>query len=337
MVDSPRVLWNPREKGFCMRVVFLGSPEVVVGVLEELVHKGKNYGVEVVGVVSQPPRPVGRGRELLDPPVAKAAKELGIPVLQPERSSDETFLSQFSQLKPDVAITAAFGQILPAKFLEIPRRGTINIHPSLLPKYRGATPVPSAIAAGETHSGVTILFTVQKLDAGAIILQAGSSIGPSETSGQMTKRLFDEGGHLLFEALHLLKDPSFQGKPQDEAQVTHCKKFSKEDGLVAWEGSCEDIYNRYRAFEPWPGSYSFLQGRRVSLVGVKLGNESVSHLMPGEVIFDKREKALRVGTGEGTILITKLKPAGGKEVQAEAFWNGMKDRSLVRFANGESL
>ncbi len=316
-----------------MRIVFLGSPDTVVGVLRRLVDASKAQGFQVVGVVSQPARPVGRGRELVDPPVAAVAKELGLPTLQPLKCSDPEFLQAFRDWAPDIAVTAAFGQILPAAFLQIPTRGTINIHPSLLPAYRGATPVPSAIAAGEVESGVTVLFTVQKLDAGAIILQSRSKIAPDEVAGTMTQRLFDEGGELLLKAIDQLRDPSFKGVEQDEKKVTHCKKFAKEDGLVNWDHSNEDIYNQFRAFEPWPGSYSFLNSRRVSLTAMKLGTESVSHLEPGQVVYDKKERALSVGTGEGTILITKIKPAGGKEVNAEAFWNGLKDRTNIKFAN----
>ncbi len=316
-----------------MRVVFLGSPDSVVSVLKRLHSQCEVHGDQLVGVVSQPARPVGRGREMVDPPIAQAAKDLNLPILQPETCKDPEFLNQFRAWQPDVAITAAFGQILPAAFLEIPKRGTINIHPSLLPRYRGATPVPSAIAAGETESGVTILFTVQKLDAGNIIVQSPSGVAPDEVAGAMTERLFAEGGELLFKALSLLRDTAFVGTPQDERKVTHCKKFTKDDGLIAWDMSKEDIYNKYRAFNPWPGSFSFLAARRVSIVAMKLGAESLSYLEPGQVVYDKREKALCVGTGEGTILLTKLKPAGGKEVHAEAFWNGLKDRTDVRFSN----
>jgi methionyl-tRNA formyltransferase len=235
-----------------------------------------------------------------------------------------------------VAITAAYGQILTPEFLRIPTRATINIHPSLLPKYRGATPVPAALLAGEKVSGVTILFTVQKLDAGAIILQESSPIGPQECADALTARYFDLGARLLFPALDKLKDPSFSGIPQDEAKVTHCRKIDKQDGNVSWSQSAEDINNRFRAFTPWPGSFTFHEGRRLQLTAMVADPSYLSGQAPGTVTFDRNRGALAVTTGEGTLYLTKVKPAGGKEIPAASFWNGLKDRSAVRFSSSDS-
>ncbi|MBM4250567.1 MAG: methionyl-tRNA formyltransferase [Deltaproteobacteria bacterium] len=314
-----------------MRLIFLGSPEPVIAPLKTLLDTAKSRGDEVVAVVSQPARPVGRGGKMADPPVAAYAKTLGITTLQPEKASDPDFLAAFAALKPDLAITAAYGQILPSAFLSTPRRGTINIHPSLLPKYRGAIPVPASLLAGDEVSGVSVLFTVQRLDAGAIIVQESLPIGPDETSGALTTRYFEASGPLVLRAIDKLRDPSFTGTPQDETAVTHCRKIDKNDGEVDWTQPAVIIYRRFRAFEPWPGSFTHLADRRLGLVEIKAAPSALSSAAPGAVSYDKKDRVLRVATGEGQLLIHRLKPAGGKVITAEAFWNGLKDRERVQF------
>ena len=315
-----------------MRLVFLGSPDPVVAPLRYLLDHATAHGHEVVGIVSQPARPVGRGRELRDPPVAAFAKSLGLPTLQPERAKDPAFLAAFQAWAPDVAITAAYGQILTNDFLAIPRRATINIHPSLLPRYRGATPVQSAFLEGESESGVTVLFTVLKLDAGSVILQQPLAINPTEAANEFLARAFAASGPLVLDALAQLADPEFAGVPQDEAQVTHCRKIAKEDGCLDWHQRAEELCNRFRAFFPWPGVFTFLGERRLVLTDLGLGEELASRLEPGRVHYDKRRRVLVVGTGGGTVEVRRLSPAGSREVTAESFWNGLKDRSQVQFA-----
>jgi methionyl-tRNA formyltransferase len=315
-----------------MRIVFLGSPEEVIAPLD-LLLKSKELGIEVVGVVSQTAKPQGRGRALEDPAVAKFSKAHGIPTLQPIKASDPEFLEQFKALNPDVAITAAYGQILTDSFLAIPKRGTINIHPSLLPKYRGATPVQSAIAAGESTTGVTILFTVKKLDAGNIILQKQFSISSDERSCHLMPRLFKESGSLLLTALDMLKDPHFSGTLQNEAKVTHCRKIDKTDGNINWHHEAEEIYNHFRAYDPWPGSYTFFGGRRIGITDITYDPDAVTRQEPGQFVFDKKNHCLVVGTGNGSLHITHLKPAGGGQSNAAAFWNGLKDRSHPIFTS----
>lgn len=319
-----------------MRLIFLGSPEPVLAPLKTLVEGAAQHGHELVGVVSQPARPVGRGQAPIDPPVAAYAKSIGLTVLQPESARDPAFLEAFAALAPDVAITAAYGQILSDAFLAIPKRGTINIHPSLLPKYRGATPVPAALLTGETTSGVTILFTVKKLDAGAIIAQESSPIAPSETAGELTNRYFELGAKMLLPALDKLRDPAFTGVAQDERKVTLCRKIEKHDGLIDWELSADEIYNRFRAYEPWPGTFTFLAGRRIVVTEMKIEADTMSGLDPGTAILDKKHQAITVATGGGIVHLMKLKPAGGKVTPAPAFWNGLKDRSNVIFSRSET-
>jgi methionyl-tRNA formyltransferase len=319
-----------------MRIVFMGSPEPVLAPLRALIERGPERGVELVAVVSQPARPVGRKGVLTDPPVAQFAKARGLTTLQPEKAGDPVFLAALRELAPDVVVTAAYGQILTDAFLAVPRRATINIHPSLLPRYRGATPVQAALLDGETQSGVTVLFTVKRLDAGAVIAQAATPIAPDESAGALMARYFALGADLMLDALDKLRDPAFTGTPQDESKVTHCRKIQKHDGLVDWSLPADEIHNRFRAYDPWPGTFTFCQGKRLGLVELTPDAKAKSPLAPGGVVFDKKHHALEVGAGDGVVRITKLKPAGGKEVPAAAFWNGLKERSGVAFDSSEA-
>lgn len=320
-----------------MRLIFMGSPQPVVAPLDVLRVQGPARGHDLLAVVSQPARPAGRRGVFVDPPVAVYAKQLGLKVLQPERASNPAFLDELRALAPDVIITAAYGQILSKEFLAIPKRGTINVHPSLLPRHRGATPVPAALMQGEHLSGVTILFTVQKLDAGNIIIQQEVPIKDHETAGELTQRYFALSGSLLLSALDRLLEPGFVGTPQAESAVSYCRKISKEDGLIDWQLPAQQILNNYRAFEPWPGSFAFFGGKRLALREFTIDANEASTHEPGSFTFDKNNRVLRVQTGKGMILIAKIKPAGGKEVEAGAFWNGLKDRSRLLFDAVESV
>lgn len=317
------------------RVVFMGSPEEVVAPLRQLFEQGGALGLELVGVVSQPARPSGRGSKLADPPVASYAKEKGLSCLQPESAKSKEFLDEFRKLRPDIVVTAAYGQILSDEFLAIPTIGTINIHPSKLPAYRGATPVPAALLDGHKSTAVTILFTVKKLDAGNIILQKDFNIGPSETAGQLTSRLFGESGDMLLEALaKLAKEPSLTGSPQDDAKVSFCKKIEKEMGLIHWDQDAEVVLNRFRAFEPWPGSFTHCGERRVAITEMMMVSQNTKTVgQPGEFQFDRSTKAILVTCGRGQVLVRRLKPAGGKDMDAISFWNGLKDKTQTVFAN----
>jgi methionyl-tRNA formyltransferase len=320
------------------RVIFLGSPAEVIPPLKALLD---DSGVKVVAVVTQPSRPAGRGGQMTDPPVAVFARERGIPTLQPESAKDPEFLSALSALEPDIAITAAYGQILTRRFLEIPKRATINIHPSLLPRWRGATPVPASLMAGETETGVTILFTVRKLDAGDIIIQNRYAIESNETAGALTERLFQRGAEMLPEALRKLDDSWFGGSPQDPNLVTFCGKIDKANGQVRWNSTSSEIVNRYRAFEPWPGSFTFLAGKRIVLGDIRLQNDAFSHApspsLPGTIDFDKRSGRIVVATGDGTVTIGRFKPAGGKDIDASSFWNAVKSKGGGQFTSMDPI
>lgn len=305
----------------------MGSPEEVVSPLKLLWENGPLLGMEIVGVVSQPARPVGRGGRMADPPVALFAKEHQIKCLQPESAKAQEFLDELKELRPDIIITAAYGQILSDDFLAIPTIGTINIHPSRLPEYRGATPVPAALLDGLESTAVSILFTVKRLDAGNIITQKDFKIEPSETSGHLTARLFSESGAMLLAALEtLVANPGFKGTPQDEKQATFCKKIEKDMGAIDWRQSAQRIVNRFRAFEPWPGSWTMLSDKRIAITDMRVAPVSSESGAAGSFYFDKSSKTLMVTCGSGLISIVRLKPAGGKDMDAASFWNGLKDK-----------
>ncbi len=315
-----------------MRLLFMGSPLEVTSLLEQLLSHCQAGKHQLIGVVSQPARPAGRKQLLTDPPVATFAKENNLPLWQPEKASSADFLATLESLAPDVIITAAYGQILSEKFLQIPRRATINVHPSLLPAYRGATPVPAALLDGCSETGLTILFTVKALDAGAIIVQKAFPIDPMETSEELTPRLFNAGGPLLLEALEKLEDPEFKGREQNTAEVTHCKKILKTDGAVLWTKIGHRLINEFRAFKPWPGSFTAFREQRILIEDMRLAGSGNVSLAPGRFIYDKTLKALRVACGDSdNILIYRLKPAGSKSLDAMAFWNGARLQGEGRF------
>lgn len=324
-----------------MRIVLLGSPVEVVPIVEALFRgqQTKNADMPVLaGIVSQPAKASGRGRTLVDTPVAAKAKELGIPLLTPESARDSVFLEELRAWAPDICVTAAYGQILSNDFLAVPRRATINIHPSLLPKYRGAVPVPAALVNGDLETGVTILFTVRKLDAGSIISQRKVPILTHETAGPLLQRLFVIGGEMLPAAFAKLKDLNYTGEVQDENAVTHCSKIDKDDGNIDWNQKSESIINKFRAFEPWPGSFTFCETRRLVITGIEL--EAVPPLgmdlpvtgIPGRAKYDSRRRKLFVEAGDKNfIAVSRIKPAGSKDMDAAGFWNGLKEREHVVF------
>lgn len=308
-----------------MRIVFLGSPAEVISPLQQLMELAAGGAIELAGVVSQPAKPSGRKGVLTDPPLAQYAKNNGLKLLQPESISHPDALAELKSWNPDVCITAAFGQILSEGFLAVPKRATLNIHPSLLPAYRGATPVPAALLDGLTRTGVTILFTVRKLDAGPIILQESYPIEEGETNLELTPRLFAAGARMLPAALDLLRDPHFEGTAQDQSAVTFCRKIGKEDGRIDWHRPAAEIYRRFRAFNPWPGSFTFSAKGRLALTAMTPASseQQGSGLAPGKFYFDRQREAIVVGTAAGDLLLTRLKPAGSKEIEARAFWNGL--------------
>lgn len=294
-------------------LVFFGTPEFALPTLEALCRAGR----EPVRVVTQPARPVGRGRRLSDPPVAEWARNQGLEVVQPDRVRDADFISALAALEPAVAIVVAFGQIFPSELLKLPARGCINLHASLLPRYRGAAPVQAAIAAGETVTGVTTMQMEEGLDSGPILLQEETEIGPQETGGRLSERLSQQGAELVLETLDRLEAGGLDPRAQNDEEASLAPRLKKSDGEIDWSLSAVEIFNRLRAFTPWPGVFSHLRGQPVKILwGEPVGPGADSTMQPGELLGLEQDR-LVIRCGEGTAFaVERLQRPGRKPVTA---------------------
>ncbi|MGZ8833387.1 MAG: methionyl-tRNA formyltransferase, partial [Thermoanaerobaculia bacterium] len=239
-----------------MRIIFFGTPDFAVPTLEALAREH-----EIALVVAQPDKPAGRGMKLRQPPVVAKAHELGLDVAQPPKIRDADFLRRVEALRPDAAIVIAYGKILPKNLLDIPRHGFLNVHASILPKYRGAAPIQRAIEAGETSTGVTIMRVDEDLDHGPMLAVETLKIGPDEHAPALFRRLSHLGGELLVRVLRDLPEE----KPQDHSRATYAPKIEKREGLVTFAESPANIYNRFRAFDPWPGVFFESGGQTIKI------------------------------------------------------------------------
>ncbi len=291
-----------------MRLVFLGTPTFAVPTLERTLEAGH----EVMAVFTQPDRPKGRGQKDAMPPVKESALRLGLPVHQPERVRRPEVVEQLRSLNPEAMVVVGYGQIIPQTILDIPPLGIINVHASLLPKYRGAAPIQWSIARGETRTGVTTMKIDAGLDTGAMLLRWETEIGPEETAVELGDRMAGAGADLLVRTLAEL--PSIISAPQDNAQATWAPVLKKEDGRIDWSMSAQEIVNRVRSFLPWPGCYGFLRGQRLHIWKARAANES----LPGGGL---RVAGKRLFAGSIELLEVQLE--GKKRMAAAAFLNGI--------------
>jgi methionyl-tRNA formyltransferase len=300
-----------------MNLVFCGTPMFAVPSLERLAVAG----FEIQLVVTQPDRPQGRGMAMTAPPVKQSALKLGFPVIQPEKiKKNEEFRAQLEALHPDAFIVVGYGRIIPPWMLQLPRHGNINVHASLLPKYRGAAPVQWAIAHGETVSGVTTMLLNEGLDTGDILLQKEMAIRPEDTALTYAPRLAELGADLIVETLHGLGDKTITPVPQDHAQATLAPILKKEDGLVDFSRTAIEINNRLRGFQPWPGAYTLFRGKSLKLIAAR-SEDALANLAPGELRTG--DEKLFVGCGARTVLeLLQLQPEGKKAMAAREFING---------------
>jgi len=294
-----------------VKVVFLGTPAFAVPSLEATVKAGH----EVTAVFTQPDRPKGRGQKDMMPPVKAAALNLGLPVYQPLRVRDPEVVDQIREMAPEVMIVVGYGQIIPQSILDIPPLGIINVHASLLPKYRGAAPVQWAIARGEEHTGVTTMKIDAGLDTGDMLLKWETGIGPEETAVELSERLSVAGAELLVRTLAELRE--IRPEPQDETHASWAPVIKKEDGHIDWRMSAREIVNRVRGFTPWPGCYGFLRGQRMH---VWKAHPEERELGPGELRAEGRR--LFAGCGGGAMEILEVQLEGKKRMAAAAFLNG---------------
>lgn len=301
-----------------LRIVFLGTPTFSVPCLQALLAAPD---VSVLGVVTQPDRPAGRGHQLTASPVKLLAQAVGLPVFQPKalRKNADT-LAWLRAQAPDFLVTIAFGQILSQEALDIPRLGTVNVHASLLPAYRGANPIQRAVMAGETQTGLTTMLTDAGVDTGAMLLRATTPIGPDDTTGDLHDRLSQMAGDVLLDTLRALATGNLVPTPQDPAQATHAPKCEKADSLIDWSMPSQALHNRIRGLQPWPGATTTLDGQIIKILRThrpeprdhnSLAPEAITAALPG-AILGGAASMLWVRTGEGVLGIAQLQPAGKK-------------------------
>jgi methionyl-tRNA formyltransferase len=309
--------------------VFFGTPDFAVPTLDALEGAGRLPSL----VVTQPPRPSGRGQKLVEPPVSEWAAARNLEVIQPESVKDEGFLADLKKRKPDVAVVVAFGQIFPPELLEIPRLGCVNLHGSLLPKYRGASPVQAALMEGEKKTGVTTMQMEEELDSGPILLQEETAIKSYEDSEDLAKRLAKMGGKLMVETLAELEKGKVKPRKQRDESASYCSRISKSDGKLNWALQAEEIYNRLRAFTPWPGMTTRLRGKSIKVVWAVPMTWEEAPMGASGTYLGLRQGRLAVLCGGGTILgIEELQRGGKKPVRALDFINGERLRVGERFA-----
>lgn len=299
-----------------MRIVFMGTPEFAVPSLEALLRSDD----QVVGVVSQPDRPKGRGHQLVPPPVRLVAERAGIPILQPLKIRTPEFLQALSAWQPDLIAVAAYGRILHTPILRLPPKGCVNVHGSLLPKYRGAAPVQWAVINGETETGITTILMDEGMDTGPMLLQETLDISPDDTAGSLAPRLAELGGRLLVDTIAQLKAGTLMPKKQDDDQATLAPLLKKEDGLIDWTMSATSLANRARGLSPWPGAYTFFGEERWN-IWKAVSNEGMTTDKPGTIIAVNKQ-AIMVATGNGLLGIREIQTANSKRMSVGQFLAG---------------
>jgi methionyl-tRNA formyltransferase len=310
-------------------LVFFGTPEFAVPTLEALSAADRTPAL----VVSQPSRPAGRGHQPQLPPVARWARERGLPLLQPERVRAPEFLAELAALRPAVAVVVAFGQIFPRELLRLPAHGCLNLHASLLPRYRGAAPIQAAIAAGDDRTGVTVMRMEEGLDSGPILLQAATAIGPDETAGELSARLAALGARLMAAALDGLERGDLAESPQDAARATLAPRLRRASARAAWSLGAAELANQLRAHTPWPGMTAELRGAPVKLLrALPLPAPPPGPPEPGTYL-GLTPQGIAVACGAGTALaVAELQRPGRKAQRAADFVNGERLRPGERFS-----
>lgn len=310
-----------------LRLVFFGTPEFAVPSLQALLDSRH----EVVGVVTQPDRPRGRGQHVTESPVKQLAGGRGVPVLQPERMRDETFLAGLRAWRADLGVVAAYGRILPAAVLETPPVGLINVHASLLPRHRGAAPVHRAVIAGDMVTGVSIMRVVQALDAGAVFATVERPIGPDDTSTEVEHDLARLGADLLVRIVDDITAGRAVDTPQDDAGATYAHRLQKEEGVLDWSKAAATIHNLVRGLQPWPLAWSAIEKRRVIVLRSRLvASPSTAGREPGTILAITRD-AVQVQAGDGPIDLLTVQPEGRRPMPARDFAAGHRLTPGARF------
>jgi methionyl-tRNA formyltransferase len=312
------------------KIIFMGTPDFAVPVLRQVI----NDGFEVIAVVTQPDRPVGRKKVMTPPPVKVEAEKQGIPIYQPEKIREKNELEKVLALKPDLVITAAFGQILPKELLEAPAHGCINVHASLLPDLRGGAPIHYAILEGKKKTGITIMYMAEKLDAGDIITQVEVPITEEDNVGTLHDKLSLAGSKLLSETLPLLLEGKLTATPQDETLATFAPNIKREQEKIDWTKTGEEIYNHIRGLNPWPVSFTILDGKILKIWNAEKISGKASDT-PGTIVQVTQE-GITVITGDDTqIRIKELQPSGKTKMSVADFLRGAGSKLTTGVRLGE--
>jgi methionyl-tRNA formyltransferase len=308
-----------------MRIVFLGSGAFALPALKALAASGH----EIAMVVTQPDRQKGRGLDLTAPPVKSLALRLGLPVLQPERVKEPAAVEEIASLRPALLVVVAYGQILPRSVIDIAPLGTVNVHASLLPRYRGAAPIQWAIARGEEVTGVTTMLIDEGLDTGPLLLSASTPIAPEETAGELEGRLAQLGADVLMETIDGLEGSSLTPHPQDHDLATLAPRIHKQDGRIDWHQPADTISRRVRAFNPWPGARARLDERTLKILRARPGERVTA--APGSIINAGKD-AFAVACGDGaSVEILEVQPENRRPMAAAAFLRGLRATATQRF------
>jgi methionyl-tRNA formyltransferase len=298
-----------------LRTVFMGTPDFALQTLQGLIDAGCN----LVGVYTQPDRPKGRGKQMAAPPVKELARQHGIPVYQPQKLRQPEVVAELEALAPDLIVVVAYGQILPKSVLDIPTHGCINVHASLLPKYRGAAPINKAIIDGATETGITTMYMDVGLDTGDMLVKMTLPISAEETAGELHDRLAVLGRETMEETLRQLCAGTLQREVQDDTRSTYAPMMKKEDGRIDWSRSALDVHNLVRGLDPWPGAYTSLDGELLKLA--RTTPQDNGDAPPGTVIAADRD-GVRIACGNGSLLVKELQLAGRKRLAAADFLRG---------------
>jgi methionyl-tRNA formyltransferase len=302
-----------------LRVAFFGTPMFAVPTLDALLTSRHH----VVAVVTQPDRPQGRGRHVSEPPVKAHAAGAGIPVWQPERLKDDAWLSAVCAVEADIAVVAAYGKILPQVLLDIPPLGFVNVHASLLPRYRGASPIQHAVMNGDAETGITIMQVVLALDAGPILAVGRRAIGPDETSDDVERDLAVLGASLLVDTLNGLEHGLVTPVPQNDALATYAPKLTKDDGRLDWTLPAGVLHNRVRGLHPWPLAFTFLDAKRLAILRGRVASDATAEgAVPGTVLHARADRLLVAAGGGSVYQLLDVQPDGRRVMTARDFLAG---------------
>jgi len=301
-----------------LRIVFMGTPEFAVPSLRRLAEAGYHPTV-----VTRPDRPRGRGHQVQPPPVKVVARELGLPVRQPGRVRDPAVVAEIARLDPQLIVTVAYGAILPPGLLQLPPLGCINLHASLLPKYRGAAPIPRAIMGGERVTGVTTMFMDEGLDTGDIILQRPVEIRPEDDAGSLHDRMAQAGAELLLETVRLLQEGRAPRSLQCHELASYAPPLTREDEIISWHRPAPAVVDQIRGLSPRPGAYTYHRGKILKVLRAAVGEkEGQAGEEPGTVLGPAGERGLEVAAGRGTVWLLEVKPQGSRRMTVEEYARG---------------